>query len=202
MFRLLGIKSISPDGNKEPWTHYVTAKILDEFALYSNKRRAPINNYVIKYKNKSDMSYLQGMLRTSQSFTEWIYIKSAVAGVISFIAYSIGYDLEVVKVLAYMLVIDWFLGSILAIKRKKFVSWGMIRTCYKFLLYVAILVAVHQAQNNMFFPGWTDDFFEFLIIITELKSILENAALLGFKPAHKLDQLLNSFVEEKFKKLI
>jgi phage-related holin len=148
------------------------------------------------------MSYVSGIIHTTQGFIDGILGKSILSGIISFVIYSIGYDVEIIKMLAYLLLIDWVLGSALALKRRKFVSWGMIRTGYKMLLYLLILVASHQAMKNMFFPDWFDDFIEFLIIITEMKSILENSALLGFKIARRLETMLNQFVEEKFNKLI
>jgi toxin secretion/phage lysis holin len=125
-------------------------------------------------------------------------IKASIAAICGFIMYSVGYDSNILTILAYLVVIDWIMGISIAIKRGKFTSWRLIRTGYKIVFYLLLVVAAHQVQLNYFIPNWFDDFVEFIIILTELKSILENAAMLGFKQALKIEEKLNQLLSEKF----
>ena len=125
-------------------------------------------------------------------------IKAAIAGICSFIMYSIGYDTQILQILTYLVMIDWIMGVSIAIKGGRFTSWRLIRTGYKIVFYLLLVVVAHQAQINYFIPAWFDDFVEFIIIATELKSIMENAAMLGFKQALKIEEKINQLLSEKF----
>lgn len=126
--------------------------------------------------------------------------KAALSALITFAVYSLGYDYIVIEVLAYLIIIDWILGIAAAIKHQRFCSLHLSRTLYKIFFYLLLLIAVNQAVKINFIPGFTDDFVEAFITVTELKSILENAALLGFKNARKIEEKINAFLEEKLTK--
>jgi len=126
--------------------------------------------------------------------------KALISSVIAFIAYSLGNDRIIVEVLAYLICIDWVLGIAAAAKHKRLSSLQLSRTLYKVLVYLLLLIAAKQAVRVAFIPGFLDDFIEAFITVTELKSILENAALLGFKNARKIEEKINAYLEEKLNK--
>lgn len=142
--------------------------------------------------------HLQEIILIIKSTFSGLRLKAIIAAVASFIMYSIGYDSQILSILAYLVVIDWVFGVSIAIKRGKFTSWRLIRTGYKIVFYLFLVVMAHQAQANLFIPDWFDDFVEFLVIVTELKSILENAAMLGFKQAEKIENKINQLLSDKF----
>ena len=144
-----------------------------------------------------DMS-LKEILLTCKSFFSGIGIKSIFAVICGFVSYSIGYDYQILQILAYLVAIDWIMGVAIAIKRGRFTSWRLIKTGYKIIFYLLLVVSAHQIQMNSFIPNWFDDFVEFLIILTEGKSIMENAAMLGFKGAEKIERKINELLIDKF----
>lgn len=150
-----------------------------------------------EHNNNFDM-HIKEIILIAKSTFSGLPIKTFLAGICSFIMYSIGYDSQILSILAYLVVIDWVMGVSIAIKRGKFTSWRLIRTGYKIVFYLLLLVAAHQVQYNALIPDWFDDFVEFLIIITELKSIVENAAMLGFKQAVLIEDKINQLLVEKF----
>lgn len=145
-----------------------------------------------------DNMHIKEILLIIKSTFSSLQIKAGLAAVCSFIMFSIGYDTQILSVLAYLVAIDWIMGVAIAIKRGRFTSWRLIRTGYKIMFYLLLVVAAHQIQLNTFIPEWFDDFVEFLIILTEAKSIMENAAMLGLKGAVKIEDKINQLLTEKF----
>jgi toxin secretion/phage lysis holin len=150
--------------------------------------------------NNNENMHINEIILTIKSTFSSIYLKSILAGICSFVMYSIGYDYQILQIVAYIVIIDWILGVAIALKHSKFTSWKLIKTGYKIVFYLLLIVVAHQAQSNMFFPEWFDDFVEFLVIITEIKSIFENAAMLGFKQAIKVEEKINQLLSDKFKR--
>lgn len=111
--------------------------------------------------------------------------------------YSIGYDYLIIEVLSYLIVIDLVLGATNAFRNKNFTSFRFSRSLYKVLFYLTLLIVAHQAIRLVYMPQWFDELVEMLIVVTEMKSIFENSALLGFKYAVKLEEKLNKFIDEK-----
>jgi|GEM_PF-6671514 phage-related holin len=127
--------------------------------------------------------------------------KALVSAIVTFVAYSLDNDRLIVEVLAYLICIDWVLGITAAAKYKRLSSLHLSRTLYKVLLYLLLLIAAKQAVRVNFIPGFLDDFIEAFVTVTELKSILENSALLGFKNAKAIEAKINAYLEEKLNKV-
>ncbi|MFA6048275.1 MAG: phage holin family protein [Parcubacteria group bacterium] len=134
-----------------------------------------------------------------QSFFDGFAIKTFLSAICGFIMYSVGYDYLVIEVLAYLILVDLVLGGANAIKNKNFTSFRFSRTLYKMLFYLTLLIAAHQAIRLQYIPQWFDELVEMLIVVTEIKSIFENSALLGFKYAIKIEAKLNKFIDDKLK---
>lgn len=148
--------------------------------------------------NSHHNMHIKEMILIIKTTFSSLSVKAGIAMVCSFIMYSIGYDSQILSILAYLVAIDWIMGVSIAIKRGRFTSWRLIRTGYKIIFYLLLVVAAHQIQLNSFIPAWFDDFVEFLVIITEFKSIIENAAMLGFKQAMKIEDKINQLLTDKF----
>lgn len=129
-----------------------------------------------------------------------IDIKIVASSVVSFISYSLGYDYIVVGAIAYLVGIDLIMGIAVSIKHKRFSSASLGVTIYKLMVYLLLLIMAHQALHIHFVPDFFDDMIEALIAVTEIISILENSALLGFKYARQVQAKINAMVDEKLNK--
>ena len=142
---------------------------------------------------------MEHLIATLKNLFHFWQVKLLFATVLAYLNGLFGYDWIVIEVFAYLVTIDWILGVCVAIKRKRFNSWKMKGYLYKFLLYLSLMIAIHQSVRIHYFPNWAHEIIELMICITELKSILENAAILGFKMAAKLDAKLNDYLDDKLK---
>jgi len=155
----------------------------------------PVNN---KLKQKEHMHVKEAWEYSFISITSNFKVKAIISIVGGYLFSCIGYDAVIIEVLAWLVVIDWIFGTANAIRRKKFTSWKFSKVFYKFFFYLLLLIMAHQSQKLSLMPEWFDDVVEWFIAITEIKSILENSALLGFKAAKKIEAKINDLLEEKF----
>jgi toxin secretion/phage lysis holin len=134
------------------------------------------------------------------NFIAGLKIKACLAGILTFICYSLGYNYLAIEVMAYLVVIDVILGIMGAIKMKRFNSYKLMKgMLLKILLYFLLIVAAYQATRLPMMPNWIYNFMALLIALTELKSILENAKLLDFKWAKVIEDKINGLISEKLK---
>lgn len=143
-------------------------------------------------KVKQAFTYSFGSLISN--FNAKVFFSGIFTGIMSLI----GYDQNIMKVMACLIVIDWVFGTTNAIKKKTFTSWKFSKIFYKFFFYFLLLIMAHQSVKIAMIPNWFADMVEMFIVVTEIKSILENAALLGWKYAERIEAKINTILEEKF----
>lgn len=144
-------------------------------------------------------------MRVREAFTYSFISLKADAGLKAILAlfcaainHAIGEDWIMIEVMTYLIIIDWVFGTANAIKRKRFTSWKMAKVFYKLFFYFLLLIMAHQATRLSLIPSWFEDIVRAFIAVTEIKSILENSSLLGFKYATTIEKKLNSLIEQKF----
>ena len=143
------------------------------------------------------------IIHTLGEFFSATKIKALLAGLCTFLANSIGDgNMVLVEVIAYLIIIDWIMGVSVSIKKRRFSSFHLSQSLWKALFYMLLLIATFQATRSIFMPEWFDDFVGMFIIVTELKSIFENSAILGFKPARFIEDKINEILESKLNKNI
>lgn len=140
----------------------------------------------------------QTLLKIFQPLAMGFKFKTLTACVVGYVIYLLGYDYLVVEVLSYLIVMDLVLGLMKAVKNQNFQSRKMGRFANKLLLYFILLIMAHQAIRLEMIPGWFDEVVELFLGITEIKSILENTAELGFPGALQIEKKLNKYVAGKF----
>lgn len=122
--------------------------------------------------------------------------KAPLAVCFTSISYLLTGDLKTMYIIGILVLIDFITGVLKALKKKNFTSVSFSKTGVKVLLYLLLLIAGHQVVQLRFYPEWIDELIEGYIAAVELYSILENAALLGFRPAKKIIAKLNSELEK------
>lgn len=125
--------------------------------------------------------------------------KIPIATLLACLNYSLNGDMETAEVIGILVIIDLITGVIKGIKRRNFTSLRLSNTGLKILLYFLLLVMAHQVVKLLLFPSWTDELIEGYIGAVEVYSILENAAILGIKPARKIAEKLNAKFDEVLK---
>ena len=112
-------------------------------------------------------------------------------------------DLHLIINVLVLVIIDTILGVVYAWKRERISSSGFSGIFTKLLVYVVLIIAVNQGHLNQ--PNaavrtlmeWLDGFVYSLILIREMLSIFEKAALLGyFRLPMAIKKKLELFVEE------
>lgn len=131
---------------------------------------------------------------------ENLRLKILISLILGYLISLLGNDILAISAIAALIVVDWVIAVLAAIKNKRFCSWYLGVTLYKIAFYLALLIMAHQALKINLIPHWFDDVIELFIAVTEIKSILENSALFGFKYAKKLENKLDEFLDEKIKK--
>lgn len=146
------------------------------------------------------MTHVSKMTLAIKSLIANIDIKIIASSILGFLSYSLGYDYIAVTAIAYLVGIDLLMGIAVSIKHKRFSSASLGVTLYKLFIYMMLLIMAHQALHIHFVPDFFDDMIEALIAVTEIISILENSALLGFKYARAVQKKINEFVDDKLNK--
>ena len=132
--------------------------------------------------------------------TDNFSLKVVISGAFGLIFIALGGDLAIIVSITWLIVIDWVVAILAAIKNKHFSSWYLGVTLYKILFYLLLMIMAHQALTVKLIPDWFDDLVYFFIALTEIKSILENSSLFGFKYAKIIENKINEFVADKIKK--
>jgi phage-related holin len=125
--------------------------------------------------------------------------KAFFSAILTYFAYLLGYDYTILHAVFILVVVDFITG----VARGYFIKQNLqshllFRTGYKMMIYLLLIIVAHVALTVQFMPAWTDDFIEFLIALTELKSIMENAGDLGFYPAKRINDILTGLENKKF----
>jgi hypothetical protein len=95
-------------------------------------------------------------------------------------------DVQFILHLVVVVGVDTMLGTILAIKKRKFSSVGFGKLFAKLFVYLVMLIAIHnisnyevQGERNLVL-SWVDSVVYATIMIRELVSIFEKTTLLGY----------------------
>ena len=112
-------------------------------------------------------------------------------------------DLHLLINVFVLVVIDTIFGIILAYKLNKISSSGFGKLIKKMLIYILIIIAMKQGHINhpesavRTLMEWVDGWVYAAIIIRELLSIFENAAMLGYFNVPKIiKEKLELIIEE------
>lgn len=111
---------------------------------------------------------------------------------------------EVLAIILWLLIIDTILGMTLAIHKKHFCSYRLVKAVYKFILYMlalatAYLISSLELPLLSYFYFYVGSF----IAITEALSNFEKLALLGFQlPKQLLEKLNIDFKDNNIKKIL
>jgi len=122
---------------------------------------------------------------------------STILGVLTYLT---GCEEKIISALFILILIDTVFGLAVSIKKKKFSSWnGLSLALFKIFIYLGTIVAVNQAEIMGMWEV-AGNIILFLIASTELISILECSAILGFKKAQLLIDKINDEIDEKLNK--
>lgn len=124
----------------------------------------------------------------------------------SFFAYLVGIEnRELMLILLIMIFVETVLGSMLAIKERRFNAKGMARGIMKVILYGCFLIMFHISEliidgTSGFQLHLIDTIAYFYLIIREAKSSNEKLAqfsiALPINPFLKIERILNRYAEE------
>lgn len=124
----------------------------------------------------------------------------------SFFAYLIGIEnRELMLILLIMILVETVIGSMLAIKERRFNARGMSRGIMKVILYGCFLIMFHISEliidgTSGFQLHLIDTIAYFYLIIREAKSSNEKLAkfsiALPINPFLKIERILNRYAEE------
>lgn len=111
---------------------------------------------------------------------------------------------EILAIILWLLIIDTILGMTVAIKKKRFCSYRLVKAIYKFIIYMlalstAYLVSSLDLPLLSYFYMYVGAF----IAITEALSNFEKLALLGFTlPRQLLSKLNVDFKDGNIEKIL
>lgn len=111
---------------------------------------------------------------------------------------------EVLAIVLWLLIIDTLLGIAVALKRKRFCSYRLVKAIYKLLIYMfalstAFLISMLDLHLLSYFYFYVGAF----IAITEAVSNFEKLALLGLQlPKQLLARLNIDFKNENIEKIL
>ena len=133
----------------------------------------------------------------------------AISGtILGAMCYVTGAEPRVLEIIGMLLLADFFMGILVAIKHRTLSSDYIISVLYKAAMYFILLMGVNWFMQicpyfKVIICGAEISIrtiMHFFIASAELISILENAGLLGFKNARKFIDIINKNVEEKLNK--
>ena len=127
-------------------------------------------------------------------------IKAMTGSVVAFACYLTGSEAQILEVIGILLIADFLMGILVAIKHKTFSSDYIVDILYRAAMYFVLLMGVNWTITICPYLWLLRDITHLLIASAELVSILENAGLLGFKDAQKVINIINRNVEDKLKK--
>jgi len=160
----------------------------------------------MKLTNTKHYNYLQDSLQGL--FIVNIPIKTISGTILAVLCYVTGADAKVLEIIGMLLLADFFMGILVAIKHRTLSSDYIISVLYKAAMYFVLLMGANWFMQICpwfkIIAGNAEisirTAMHFLIASAELISILENAGLLGFKNAKKIINMINKNVEEKLNK--
>lgn len=130
-------------------------------------------------------------------FLRFIWFKALLALIPAGVFIITDMHREVLAIVLWILIIDTILGAMVAIKKKRFCSYKLIKAIYKFIIYMfaiatAYLVSLLELPLLNHFYFYVGSF----IIVTEAISNFENLAELGFKFPISLLKKINRDMQE------
>ena len=127
-------------------------------------------------------------------------IKAVTGSVVAFFCYLTGSEAHVLEIIGMLLVADFLMGILVAIKFKTLSSDYVVAILYRATMYFVLLMGVNWTITMCPYLFFLRDMTHFLIASAELVSTLENAGLLGFRDAKRLIGFINKSVEDKISK--
>ena len=127
-------------------------------------------------------------------------IKAITGSVVAFACYLTGSEAQILEMIGILLIADFFMGILVALKHKTLSSDFIVATLYRASMYFVLLMGVNWTIIMCPYLWFLREIMHFLIASAELVSILENAGLLGFKHAQKIINIINKSVEDKLNK--
>lgn len=146
-----------------------------------------------------DRGLIETTINTCKAIIDYAYLKCA--GAVGILTYSFFFgDIEetIITSVVVLTIFDMMTGLMASIKSGKSIeSRRLFTTAVKIFVYLMLISAGHLTENAVGMDIRADEVITFVIALTEIISILENASRMGYAIPKKLLNQLKDFKSQK-----